>query len=63
MRSHTFNIMTKWSGGTHDAFIWANSALTRLFNTGTTAEALLLSDCGHSLRLLTPVIIRTQHDI
>lgn len=63
MRSHTFNIMTKWSGGTHDAFIWANSALTRLFNTGTTAEALyyfqiVVIPCGYWL-----VIIRTQHDI
>jgi hypothetical protein len=38
-------------------FIWANSALNRLFERGTIAEGWLLGDSGYPLRpwLLTPV--------
>ncbi|XP_061170751.1 putative nuclease HARBI1 [Saccostrea echinata] len=51
------NIVAKWPGGTHDAFIWSNSALNRLFETGRIAEGWLLGDSGYPLRpwLLTPV--------
>ncbi|XP_062579744.1 putative nuclease HARBI1 [Saccostrea cucullata] len=51
------NIVAKWPDGTHDAFIWSNSALNHLFETGRIAEGWLLGDSGYPLRpwLLTPV--------
>ncbi|XP_062572623.1 putative nuclease HARBI1 [Saccostrea cucullata] len=52
------NIVARWPGSTHDAFIWSNSELKRLFVNGTISEGWLLGDSGYPLRpwLLTPVL-------
>ena len=51
------NIVAKWPGATHDAFIWANSGLSDTFETRIIRQGWLLGDSGYPLRpwLLTPV--------
>lgn len=52
------NIVAKWTGGTHDSFIWNNSSLKLIFDNGTISDGWLLGDSAHPLRqwLLTPVL-------
>ncbi|CAG2229820.1 HARBI1 [Mytilus edulis] len=52
------NIVAKWPGATHDAFIWANSNISEMFENRTIGHGWLLGDSGYPLRpwLLTPVL-------
>jgi hypothetical protein len=56
------NIVVKWPGGTHDAFIWSNSTLCEKFEDRTISDSWLLGDSGYPLRpwLLTPVLNPTS---
>ncbi|CAC5398924.1 HARBI1 [Mytilus coruscus] len=58
------NIVAKWPGSTHDAFIWANSSLSEMFEDGTIDHGWLIGDSGYSLRpwLLTPVLNPTTRN-
>ncbi|KAI4896465.1 hypothetical protein NFI96_009634, partial [Prochilodus magdalenae] len=51
------DIVAKWPGSTHDAFMWANSALCRVAEGGGFEGCWLLGDSGYPLRpcLLTPI--------
>ena len=51
------NIVARWPGSNHDAFIWANSRLCHSFEEGAYGEGWLLGDSAYPLRryLLTPV--------
>lgn len=52
------NIVARWPGATHDAFIWSNSNLNDMFEARTIDEGWLLGDSAYPLRpwLLTPVL-------
>ncbi|XP_061166748.1 putative nuclease HARBI1 [Saccostrea echinata] len=58
------NVVARWPGSTHDAFIWFNSELKRLFVNGTITEGWLLGDSGYPLRPwllhVTPVLNHSQ---
>ena len=51
------NVVAKWPGATHDAFIWANSNLCEIFENRQIGNGWLIGDSGYPLRpwLLTPV--------
>ncbi|CAC5367254.1 HARBI1 [Mytilus coruscus] len=51
-------------GATHDAFIWANSSLSEMFEDGTIDHGWLIGDSGYPLRpwLLTPVLNPTTRN-
>ncbi|XP_062591455.1 putative nuclease HARBI1 [Saccostrea cucullata] len=51
-------VIAKWPGGTHDSYIWRNSSIHNLFESGTISDGWLLGDSGYPLRpwLLTPVL-------
>ncbi|XP_041369781.1 putative nuclease HARBI1 [Gigantopelta aegis] len=52
------DIMTKWPGGTHDSFMWNNSAIQERFASGEFGDSWLLGDSGYPCLpfLLTPVL-------
>lgn len=52
------DIVAKWPGSSHDAFIWNNSTLCNKFENGEIPNGWLLGDSGYPLRpwLLTPVL-------
>ena len=49
------DIVSKWPGSTHDAFVWANCGLNRLLEEGQ-MSGFILGDSGYPLRpyLMTP---------
>ncbi|XP_030284378.1 putative nuclease HARBI1 [Sparus aurata] len=51
------DIVAKWPGGTHDSFMWANSAVGQKAGRGEFGRSILLGDSGYPLRsyLVTPV--------
>ena len=51
------DIVARWPGGTHDSFIWANSAVGQKAGRGEFGGSILLGDSGYPLRshLVTPV--------
>ena len=51
------NIVVRWPGSTHDAFIWGTSGVRQRFVEGDFGDGWLLGDSGYPLRpfLLTPV--------
>ncbi|KAK6484053.1 putative nuclease HARBI1 [Huso huso] len=52
------DIVAKWPGDTHDAFIWSNSAISQAAKNGQFGDSWLLGDSGYPLRLylLTPIL-------
>ncbi|KAL2080719.1 hypothetical protein ACEWY4_024512 [Coilia grayii] len=50
------DIVARWPGSTHDAYVWANSALCQVAEGGGFGGCWLLGDSGYPLRpyLLTP---------
>ncbi|CAC5421210.1 HARBI1 [Mytilus coruscus] len=52
------NIVSQWSGATHDAFIWSIATVCELFENRTISDGWLLGDSGYPVRpwLLTPVL-------
>ena len=52
------NVVAKWPGATHDAFIWSNSDLCQMFEEGEIQDGWLLGDSAYPLRpwLLTPFL-------
>ena len=52
------HIVVKWPGSTHDAFIWRQSGINQMINSGeiTTINGLFLGDSGYPLsqNLMTP---------
>jgi len=52
------NVVAKWPGATHDAFIWANSNLCEIFENRQIGNGWLIGDSGYPLRpwLLTSVL-------
>lgn len=52
------DIVPRWSGNTHDAFIWKYSSLRRLMRTMIPPNNFLLGDSGYPLEpwLLTPYL-------
>jgi hypothetical protein len=46
------NIVSKWSGSTHDSYIFDNSSLKIMFESGTIPEGWLLGDSGKKLNTL-----------
>ncbi|XP_063956755.1 putative nuclease HARBI1 [Lytechinus pictus] len=54
---HLTNIVIRWPGSTHDAFIWDNSQVYNDFREGQIAPGWLLGDSGYPLQpwLLTPI--------
>ncbi|XP_062384538.1 putative nuclease HARBI1 [Sardina pilchardus] len=51
------DIVARWPGGTHDSFIWANSAVGQKAGRGEFGRSVVLGDSGYPLRsyLVTPV--------
>lgn len=51
------NVVVKWPGSTHDAFMWNNCALKNEFENGDIHGGLLLGDSAYPLRpwLLRPI--------
>jgi len=58
------NVVAKWPGATHDAFIWANSNLCEIFENRQIGNGWLIGDSGYPLRpwLLTPVLQPTTRN-
>ncbi|VDI71517.1 Hypothetical predicted protein [Mytilus galloprovincialis] len=58
------NNVAKWPGATHDAFIWAYSRLSEMFEDGSIDHGWLIGDSGYHLRpwLLTPVLNLTTRN-
>ena len=56
------DIVAKWPGSTHDAFIWSNSQLSTRFVDGEYGSGWLLGDSGYPLKshLLTPLAVTTN---
>jgi hypothetical protein len=52
------DIVAKWPGATHDAHIWNNCKLAKVFEDSTIKGAWLLGDSGYALKpwLLTPIL-------
>ena len=52
------NVVAKWPGSTHDAFIWSNSTLCEMFQDGTITGGWLLGDSAYPSKpyLLTPIL-------
>ena len=52
------NIVSKWPGNTHDAFVWNFSKVSTDFETGVLNRGWLLGDSAYPLKpwLLTPVL-------
>ncbi|XP_059211829.1 putative nuclease HARBI1 [Centropristis striata] len=51
------DIVARWPGGTHDSFVWANSAVGQKAGRGEFGRSIFLGDSGYPLRsyLVTPV--------
>ncbi|KAK9693278.1 DDE superfamily endonuclease [Popillia japonica] len=51
------DIVSRWHGATHDAYIFNNSRLRARLETGEMGEGILLGDSGYPIRpyLLTPL--------
>ncbi|XP_062587653.1 putative nuclease HARBI1 [Saccostrea cucullata] len=52
------NIVVRWPGSSHDAFVWTNSSLSDLFENGGIRRGWLLGDSAYPLKkyLMTPVL-------
>jgi hypothetical protein len=52
------NLVARWPGSSHDAFVWTNSTLCDLFENGDINRGWLLGDSAYPLKkyLLTPVL-------
>ena len=52
------NVVVKWPGRTHDAFIWNECEINRKFEANEIGGGYLLGDSGYPLRpwLLTPIL-------
>ncbi|XP_071477601.1 putative nuclease HARBI1 [Diadema antillarum] len=52
------NVVARWPGSTHDAFIWENSHVCQDFRNGRFPSGWLLGDSGYGLQpwLLTPIL-------
>ena len=52
------NILAKYPGSTHDAYIWSSSEISFMFETGQIEDGWLLGDSGYPLQpwLLTPLL-------
>ena len=52
------DIVSKWPGSTHDAFMWSNCSLKDMFEQKEIGEGWLLGDSGYPCRpyLMTPVM-------
>uniref|UniRef100_UPI0037E7C3B6 putative nuclease HARBI1 n=1 Tax=Semicossyphus pulcher TaxID=241346 RepID=UPI0037E7C3B6 len=51
------DIVARWPGGTHDSFVWANSAVGQKAGRGEFGRSIFLGDSGYPLRsyLVTPI--------
>ncbi|XP_064653064.1 putative nuclease HARBI1 [Lineus longissimus] len=56
------NLVVKWPGSTHDAFLWNNCSLNEDFENGNIDDGLVLGDSAYPLRpwLLTPILNPTN---
>ena len=46
------DIVARWSGGTHEGFVWANSAVRQKAGRGEFGRSIFLGDSGYPLRKL-----------
>lgn len=55
------NLVAKWPGSTHDAFMWSNCDICHKFENGEIQEGWLLGDSAYPLRpwMLTPILNAT----
>lgn len=52
------NLVAKWPGSSHDAFVFSNSVLCQMFENGNINRGCLVGDSAYPLKnhLLTPVL-------